>query len=564
MLRELSLRLKRKSRWILTSRHCKRSAQNVLNGRLDTNTLEYAENEKHMTQLVETFGQCMDQVRLGGDIKSRERHLMRGKLLVRDRIDALIDPGSPFLELSPLAAFNMYEGEVPSAGIVTGIGCVHGVKCIILANDATVKGGTYFPLTVKKHLRAQEIARDNGLPCIYMVDSGGAYLPLQSEIFPDKNHFGREFYNQARMSAMGIPQIAVVMGSCTAGGAYVPAMCDESVIVRRTGSIFLGGPPLVKAATGEIVTPEELGGADVHCRQSGVTDHFAENDQEALKITRRIVSNLNIDRSYKMDENPLYEIEEPLFSPSEMGNVIPADSRKAFDIRKIIARIVDGSRFDEFKSLYGTSIVTGFGRLYGNLVGIIANDGILFSDASQKAAHFIQVCSQREIPLLFLQNVTGFMVGKQAEHGGIAKDGAKMVMAVACADVPKITCIVGGSYGAGNYGMCGRAFSPRFLYMWPNARISVMGGEQAASVLAQVQRDSIERGIGEWSCEEELNFKRPILDKYEEESSPYYSTARLWDDGIIKPEDTRKVLGLSLAVAIQEGSKDSRFGVFRM
>nr|CCA14370.1 acetylCoA carboxylase putative [Albugo laibachii Nc14] len=564
MLREFSLRLQRPNRWFLSSKRFSKSAGSVLNGKLDKTASEYVENERHMAQLVETFDKRMDQVCLGGDKASRDRHLSRGKFLVRDRIDALIDPGSPFLELSPLAAFNMYRGEVPSAGIVTGIGCIHGIKCVILANDAAVKGGTYFPLTVKKHLRAQEIAWENRLPCIYLVDSGGAYLPLQADIFPDKNHFGREFYNQARMSAAGIPQIAVVMGSCTAGGAYVPAMCDESVIVKRTGSVFLGGPPLVKAATGEIVTPEELGGADVHCRQSGVTDHFAETDQDALNITRRIVSNLNVSSKCQEDEKNHFGIEEPLFDPLELGSVIPADSRKAFDVRKVIARIVDGSRFDEFKSLYGTSIVTGFGRLYGNLVGIIANNGILFSDASQKAAHFIQLCSQRGIPLLFLQNITGFMVGKKAEHGGIAKDGAKMVMAVACANVPKITCIIGGSYGAGNYGMCGRAFSPRFLYMWPNARISVMGGEQAANVLAQVQREIIERAKGKWSFEEEENFKRPILAKYEEESSAYYSTARLWDDGIINPKDTRKILGLSLAVAMEECRKDTKFGVFRM
>ncbi|CAI5714846.1 unnamed protein product [Peronospora destructor] len=472
-----------------------------------------------MAQLTAKLQDRMATARRGGGETARARHEARGKMFVRDRIDSLLDPGSPFLELSPLAAYDMYGGDVPSAGIVTGIGHVSGIECMILGNDATVKGGTYFPLTVKKHLRAQEIAQKNRLPCVYLVDSGGAFLPLQAEIFPDRDHFGREFYNQATMSAMGIPQIAVVMGSCTAGGAYVPAMSDESVIVKKNGTVFLGGPPLVKAATGEVITPEELGGADVHCRTSGVTDHYANNDAHALDITRRIVSNLN----YIKQPNVMQTMsEEPLYSPEELGGVIPVDSRKSFDVRKVIARIVDGSRFDEFKK------------------------------------------DQRRIPLLFLQNITGFMVGKKAEHGGIAKDGAKMVMAVSNAKVPKITCIIGGSYGAGNYGMCGRAFSPRFLYMWPNARISVMGGEQAASVLAQVQRDNYERRSETWSGEEEAAFKQPILDKYEVESSAYYSTARLWDDGIIDPKDTRKVLGLSLSAALNEKPQETKFGVFRM
>lgn len=534
---------------------------NVLDGKLNIKSEQFQESLAHMDALTAELKKRVAKIRLGGGEKARERHIARGKLPVRDRIDSLLDRDSPFLELSPLAAYDMYDDEVPSAGIVTGIGRINGIECMILGNDATVKGGTYFPLTVKKHLRAQEIAMENRLPCVYLVDSGGAFLPKQADIFPDRDHFGREFYNQANMSAAGIPQIAVVMGSCTAGGAYVPAMSDESVIVKGTGTVFLGGPPLVRAATGEVVTPEELGGADVHCRTSGVTDHFANNDHHALEITRRIVSNLNYTKQPSVSQTP---IEEPLFSPEELGGIIPVDARKPFDVRKVIARIVDGSKFDEFKKHYGTTIVTGFARLYGNPVGIIANNGILFSESSVKAAHFIELCSQRNIPLLFLQNITGFMVGKKAEHGGIAKDGAKMVMAVSCAKVPKITCIIGGSYGAGNYGMCGRAFSPRFLYMWPNAKISVMGGEQAAGVLAQVQRDNYERAGKEWSAEEEAAFKQPTLEKYERESSAYFSTARLWDDGIIDPKDTRKVLGLSLSAALNEHAQETKFGVFRM
>lgn len=538
------------------------AAGSVLDGRLNTRSPEFRESLAHMDALTAELRARVAKVRLGGGEKARARHTARGKLLVRDRIDSLLDRDSPFLELSPLAAYDVYgDDDVPSAGIVTGIGRINGVECMILGNDATVKGGTYFPLTVKKHLRAQEIAMENRLPCVYLVDSGGAFLPRQAEIFPDRDHFGREFYNQANMSAAGIPQIAVVMGSCTAGGAYVPAMSDESVIVKGTGTVFLGGPPLVRAATGEVVTPDELGGADVHCRTSGVTDHLANNDHHALEITRRIVANLNYSKQPAVAQVP---IEEPLFSPEELGGIIPVDSRKPFDVRKVIARIVDGSKFDEFKQHYGTTIVTGFARLYGNPVGIIANNGILFSESSVKAAHFIELCSQRGIPLLFLQNITGFMVGKKAEHGGIAKDGAKMVMAVSCAKVPKITCIIGGSYGAGNYGMCGRAFSPRFLYMWPNARISVMGGEQAAGVLAQVQRDNLERAGKQWTAEEEAAFKQPTLDKYEHESSAYFSTARLWDDGIIDPKDTRKVLGLSLSAALNEHAQETKFGVFRM
>lgn len=534
---------------------------NVLDGDLAVKSAQFQESLAHMTKLTEELRERVTKARQGGGDVARTRHEARNKLFVRDRIDTLLDPGSPFLEFSPLAAYDMYGSDVPSAGIVTGIGRISGVECMIVGNDATVKGGTYFPLTVKKHLRAQEIAQENRLPCVYLVDSGGAFLPLQADIFPDRDHFGRIFYNQANMSAMKIPQIAVVMGSCTAGGAYVPAMSDESVIVKGNGTVFLGGPPLVKAATGEVITPEELGGADVHCRISGVTDHYANNDAHALEITRRIVSNLNYQKEPVVAQTPS---EEPKYSSDELGGVIPVDSRQPFDVRKVIARIVDGSRFDEFKKEYGTTIVTGFARLYGNPVGIVANNGILFSESSVKAAHFIEVCCQRGIPLLFLQNITGFMVGKKAEHGGIAKDGAKMVMAVANAKVPKITCIIGGSYGAGNYGMCGRAFSPRFLYMWPNARISVMGGEQAAGVLAQVQRDNYERRNESWSADEELAFKQPILDKYNQESSAYYSTARLWDDGIIDPKDTRKVLGLSLSVALNKEPQETKFGVFRM
>ncbi|CAI5712900.1 unnamed protein product [Hyaloperonospora brassicae] len=545
------------------------SFSNVLDGALDTTSPQFHESRAHMAQLTAELRARVAEARQGGGATARARHEARHKMFVRDRIDSLLDPGSPFLELSPLAACDMYDNAVPSAGIVTGIGRIGGLECMVVGNDATVKGGTYFPLTVKKHLRAQEIALANRLPCLYLVDSGGAFLPRQDDIFPDRDHFGRVFYNQATMSAAGIPQLAVVMGSCTAGGAYVPAMSDESVIVKGSGTVFLGGPPLVKAATGEVITPEALGGADVHCRTSGVTDHFANNDAHALAITRRIVSHLYYKRHHQSSSSSSKSAQttpsdEPLYSPDELGGVIPVDARKPFDVRKVIARIVDGSRFDEFKKEYGTTIVTGFARLYGHPVGIIANNGILFSESSVKAAHFIELCCQRQIPLLFLQNITGFMVGKKAEHGGIAKDGAKMVMAVANAKVPKITCIIGGSYGAGNYGMCGRAFSPRFLYMWPNARISVMGGEQAAGVLAQVQRDNYERRNETWSAEEEAAFKQPILDKYEVESSAYYSTARLWDDGIIDPKDTRKVLGLSLSAALNEEPQETKFGVFRM
>jgi 3-methylcrotonyl-CoA carboxylase beta subunit len=529
----------------------------VLDGKLNTSSAEYAENMSLMDSLVAELEGKVDAAKLGGGEKSVARHEARNKMVARDRIDALVDPGSPFLELSTLAGHELYGGDnVPSGGIVTGVGRVHGQEVMIVANDATVKGGTYYPITVKKHLRAQEIALENNLPCIYLVDSGGAFLPRQDEVFPDRDHFGRIFFNQANMSAAGIPQIAVVCGSCTAGGAYVPAMADESIIVKGNGTIFLGGPPLVQAATGEVVSAEDLGGADVHCRTSGVTDHFAEDEEAAIRTARRVAANFNRPRRVSPTQLP---IEEPAFDPAEMGGVIPADARKPFDVRKVIARVVDGSKFDEFKALYGQTLVCGFARLYGAPVGIVANNGILFSESAQKGAHFIELCAQRNIPLIFLQNITGFMVGKKYESGGIAKDGAKMVMAVACAKVPKMTVLIGGSFGAGNYGMCGRSYSPRFLYMWPNAKISVMGGEQAASVLATVHPKR-----GEWSAEEEAQFKQPIIDKYTHEGSAYYASARLWDDGIIKPEDTRMVLGLSLAASLNKEPEDTKFGVFRM
>src|SRR6201989_1819747 len=497
----------------------------------------------------------------GGPERSRQRHTERGKLLPRDRVDTLTDPGSPFLELSPLAADGMYDGDAPAAGIITGVGRVHGRECVIVANDATVKGGTYYPVTVKKHLRAQEVALHNNLPCVYLVDSGGASLPRQDEVFPDREHFGRIFYNQATMSKRGIPQIAAVLGSCTAGGAYVPAMSDENVIVRNQGTIFLGGPPLVKAATGEVVSAEDLGGADVHSRQSGVTDHYAQNDAHAIGIARRIVGTLK--RPAQADLN-MREPREPLFAPEEIYGVVSADGRKPFDVHDIIARLVDGSEFDEFKKLYGQTLICGFAHIWGYPVGIIANNGILFSESSLKGAHFIELCCQRNIPLVFLQNITGFMVGKKYEAGGIARDGAKLVTAVATAGVPKFTVVIGGSYGAGNYGMSGRAYSPRFLWMWPNARISVMGGEQAASVLATVRRDGMEARGESWSAEEEDKFRSPIRAQYESQGNPYYATARLWDDGVIDPADTRLVLGLGLSAALNAPMEPTKFGLFRM
>jgi 3-methylcrotonyl-CoA carboxylase beta subunit len=528
---------------------------------LDARAADTAANTEAMTALVAELRATADRVRLGGGEKARERHLSRGKLLPRDRVRGLIDKLSPFLEIGQLAAHGMYGGEVPSAGIITGVGRVSGRECVIVANDATVKGGTYFPLTVKKHVRAQEIAQQNRLPCIYLVDSGGANLPEQDQVFPDRDHFGRIFYNQAQMSAAGIPQIAVVMGSCTAGGAYVPAMSDESIIVRNQGTIFLGGPPLVKAATGEIVTAEDLGGADLHSRTSGVTDYYAENDGHALGMARRIVANLN---HTKRTALALREPVAPLFDPADIYGIIPADRRKPYDVREVIARIVDGSVFDEFKQLYGQTLITGFAHIWGYPVGIVANNGILFSESAQKGAHFIELCAQRGIPLVFLQNITGFMVGRKYEAGGIAKDGAKMVTAVATAAVPKFTVVIGGSFGAGNYGMCGRAFSPRFMWMWPNARISVMGGPQAASVLAQVKRDGIEGRGGVWPAEEEAAFKAPIEAQYEAQGNPYYASARLWDDGVIDPADTRRVLALGLSASLNAPPEPTRFGLFRM
>ena len=523
---------------------------------LSSSSPSFKSNADAMQNLVEELNGRLATAALGGDERSRKRHTERGKLLPRDRVERLIDPGSPFLELSPLAAFDMYEGDIHGAGIITGIGRVSGRECVIVSNDATIKGGTYYPITVKKHLRAQEIARENRLPCIYLVDSGGANLPNQAEIFPDREHFGRIFFNQASMSAAGIAQIASVMGSCTAGGAYVPAMSDETIIVKGQGTIFLGGPPLVKAATGEIVTAEDLGGADVHARQSGVADHYANDDTHALAIVRHIVANLN----YKKSPNiPLAAPKPPALDTAELDGIVPPSLSVQYDVREVIARLVDGSEFDEFKKLYGTTLVTGFAKLEGIPVGIVANNGILFSESALKAAHFIELCCQRRIPLLFLQNIAGFMVGQKYEAGGIAKDGAKMVTAVACARVPKITLIIGGSYGAGNYGMCGRAFSPRFLFAWPNARISVMGGEQAASVLATVHRDA-----GKWTKAQEEAFKAPIRQKYEEEGNPYFATARLWDDGIIAPADTRRVLALAFSACLNAPVEATTFGVFRM
>ncbi len=521
----------------------------------------FEENARAYEGLVEELRERMGEARRGGSEKARQRHEDRGKMLVRDRIDELLDPGTAFLELSPLAAYGMYDGGVPAAGIVTGIGRVSGREVLIVANDATVKGGTYYPMTVKKHLRAQEVAEQNGLPCVYLVDSGGAFLPLQDEVFPDREHFGRIFYNQARMSAKGIPQIAAVMGSCTAGGAYVPAMSDEVVIVKGEGTIFLGGPPLVKAATGEEVSAEDLGGADVHTRLSGVADHLAENDEHALAIVRQIVANLDRRKTVPWT---VEEPEEPLYDPAELYGVVPEDPRRSYDVREVIARIVDGSRMHEFKPRYGETLVCGFARIMGHPVGILANNGILFSESALKGAHFIELCASRGIPLVFLQNITGFMVGKVYENGGIAKDGAKLVMAVANAEVPKFTVIIGGSFGAGNYGMCGRAYGPRLLFMWPNARISVMGGPQAANVLLTVREEAAERDGGGMSDEEREEFKEPILEKYEREGNPYHSTARLWDDGVIDPADTRMALALGLSAAANAPLEETKFGIFRM
>ncbi|WP_342730074.1 carboxyl transferase domain-containing protein [Bradyrhizobium sp. B117] len=532
-----------------------------LHSSIDTSSSDFARNSDAMRALVADLREKLSQVAGGGGEASRNRHTSRGKMLARERVDLLVDAGTSFLELSPLAAYGLYGGDVHSASVVTGVGRIAGRECVVVANDATIKGGTYYPMTVKKHLRAQDIARQNNLPCVYMVDSGGAFLPLQDEIFPDERHFGRIFYNQAQMSSQGIPQIAIVMGSCTAGGAYVPAMSDESIIVRNQGTIFLGGPPLVKAATGEVVSAEELGGADVHSRQSGVTDHYAQNDAHAIGIARRIVGTLKPSVRPNLNMNPA---RDPLFAAEEIYGVVPVDGRKPFDVRDIIARLVDGSEFDEFKKLYGTTLVCGFAHIWGFPVGIIANNGILFSESSLKGAHFIELCCQRGIPLVFLQNITGFMVGKKYEAGGIARDGAKLVTAVATASVPKFTVVIGGSYGAGNYGMCGRAYSPRFLWMWPNARISVMGGEQASMVLSQVRRDNIEAKGDSWSKEAEDKFREPIRAQYEHQGHPYYATARLWDDGVIDPADTRLVLGLGLSAASNAPIEPTKFGLFRM
>ncbi len=533
----------------------------ILHSTLSTRDAAFEANAAAMRALVDDLRAKMADIEQGGGERARERHLSRGKLLPRERVRTLLDPGTPYLELSQLAAFEVYDEPIPAAGILTGIGRVSGRECVIVANDATVKGGTYYPLTVKKHLRAQEIARENRLPCIYLVDSGGANLPNQDEVFPDRDHFGRIFYNQATMSAEGIPQIAVVMGSCTAGGAYVPAMSDESIIVRNQGTIFLGGPPLVKAATGEVVTAEDLGGAEVHSRISGVTDHFANNDAHALAITRRIVGTLNRPKRPGLEIRPPAD---PLYAAADLYGIVPSDARKPFDVREVIARIVDGSEFDEFKKLYGAALICGFAHIFGYPVGIVANNGILFSESALKGAHFVELCAQRGIPLVFLQNITGFMVGKKYEAGGIAKDGAKMVTAVACARVPKFTVVIGGSFGAGNYAMCGRGYSPRFLWMWPNARISVMGGEQAAAVLAQVRRDGLESQGKSWSVEEEASFKAPIRAQYETQGHPYFASARLWDDGIIDPADTRMVLGLGISAALNAPIERTQFGIFRM
>jgi 3-methylcrotonyl-CoA carboxylase beta subunit len=533
----------------------------IIKSSISQNSPEFQANAERMESLVAVLNERRRKASLGGPAKSRERHVKRGKLLPRERVMSLIDPASPFLELSPLAAFGMYGEDIHGAGLITGLGLVEGRRCVIVCNDATIKGGTYYPITVKKHLRAQEIAAQNLLPCIYLVDSGGANLPNQTEVFPDRDHFGRIFYNQARMSAAGVAQIAAVLGSCTAGGAYVPAMSDETVIVRNQGTIFLGGPPLVKAATGEEVSAEDLGGADVHTRLSGVADHMAENDHHALDIVRQIVRNLP-----RRSENGAANADAPgpLYPAEEINGIVPASLNKAYDVREVIVRLVDGSEFDEFKSRYGTTLVTGFARLFGMELGILANNGILYSESALKGAHFIELCCQRRVPLLFLQNISGFMVGQKYEAGGIAKDGAKLVNAVACAEVPKLTLIIGGSFGAGNYGMCGRAYSPRFLFTWPNSRISVMGGEQAASVLATVKKDGLMAEGKSWSRDEEEAFKLPIRAKFEEEGDAYYATARLWDDGIITPGETRMALGLALQATLGAPAPETRFGVFRM
>jgi len=533
----------------------------VLASKLNPRSDEFRAAAESMKALVVDLKAKVTKIAEGGGEEARKKHAARGKLLPRERVQLLLDPGTPFLELSQLAGYGMYNDEAPCGGVITGVGRVAGRECVIVCNDATVKGGTYFPITVKKHLRAQEIARENRLPCVYLVDSGGANLPNQDDVFPDREHFGRIFYNQATLSGLGIPQVAVVMGSCTAGGAYVPAMSDEAIIVKNQGTIFLGGPPLVKAAIGEVVTAEELGGGDVHTRLSGVADHLAVNDAHALALARRILATTNYRKPEPLD---LREPRDPLCDPRELYGVIPTDPRKPYDVLEVIARLVDGSEFDEWKARFGTTLVTGFAWIHGMPVGIIANNGILFSESAQKGAHFIELCCQRRVPLIFLQNITGFMVGRKYENEGIARHGAKMVTAVACAQVPKFTVIIGGSFGAGNYGMCGRAYSPRFLWMWPSARISVMGGEQAASVLATVRRDGIEARGGTWSADEEAAFRKPILDQYEYQGHPYYASARLWDDGVIDPLDTRMCLALGLSATLNAPIAETRFGVFRM
>ena len=533
----------------------------VLQSKLNTRSEAFKSSELQMRQQLGELNARLAQIALGGGEAARERHTARGKLLPRERVERLLDPDTPFLEIAPLAGLDLYDNAAPGGGLIAGIGRVAGVECVIVCNDATVKGGTYYPVTVKKHLRAQEIARENRLPCIYLVDSGGANLPNQDDVFPDREHFGRIFYNQANLSAQGVPQIAVVMGSCTAGGAYVPAMSDETIIVKNQGTIFLGGPPLVKAAIGEVVSAEDLGGGDVHTRLSGVADHLAENDMHALALARGVVGNLNWVKPQPLRLQPP---RPPLYDPVELHGVIPTDARKPYDVREVIARIVDGSEFDEFKARYGSTLVTGFAHIEGMPVGIVANNGVLFSESAMKGAHFIELCCQRRVPLVFLQNITGFMVGRKVENEGIARAGAKMVTAVACAQVPKFTVIIGGSFGAGNYGMCGRAYSPRFLWMWPNARISVMGGEQAASVLATVKRDGIEAKGGQWSADDEEAFKAPIRQQYEDQGHPYYASARLWDDGVIDPADTRRVLALGLGAALNAPIPETKFGVFRM
>ena len=543
-------------------KHLKVQNMKVFKSKIDPDTEGFKNNFQYHQNLAQQLKNDLAKVSEGGKEFSRQLHQSRGKLLPRERVNRLLDSGSPFLEISPMAAYGLYENEVPAAGIICGIGRVGGREVMVVANDATVKGGTYYPLTVKKHLRAQEIAMENRLPCIYLVDSGGAFLPLQDQVFPDRDHFGRIFFNQAKLSAAGIPQIAVVLGSCTAGGAYVPAMCDESVIVENQGTIFLGGPPLVKAATGVEVSSEELGGGEVHAKISGVVDHLARDDSHALEIARNIISGTDIQTT--KTGSILEEINPPFYSMNELYGILPSDSRQSYDVREVIARLVDGSEMQEFKSLYGTTLVTAFAKIHGYRVGIVANNGILFSESALKGAHFIELCGQRNIPLLFLQNISGFMVGKEYEHGGIAKDGAKMVMAVSCVNVPKYTIIIGGSHGAGNYGMCGRAYSPRMLWTWPNARISVMGGEQAASVLSQVKRDKLGEKNTNWSAEDEESFKKEIREQYENQGHPYYATGRLWDDGILDPLETRRVLGLVLSLQATEHATDSNYGVFRM